>query len=243
MDAPAALRTADDTRKPHPGRRHRLVRAAALAAGVAIPVTAVAVVVRSESSPLVQLDISLVQAATDAVRGNDELRSALLAWQEAFVPRWVNLAVALVCLWAWRRHGLRTRALWAFVTLLVTWNLQLDIKLLVRRARPVIEDALTRAPGYSFPSGHATNTASAGLILVILVWPLLGTRGRWVLATLVTAAVLLTGLDRVLLGAHYPSDVVAGFVIGTAMVGASYVGFLGAHPPVPAAHVDRTAAS
>lgn len=242
MLAPDGLRTGEDAPKPHPGRRHRLLRAAALAAGVAIPVTALAAVVRSESSPVVQLDVSLVRAATDAVRGNDELRGALLAWQEAFVPRWVNLAVALVCLWAWRRHGLRTRALWAFVTLLVAWNLQLDIKLLVQRARPVVEDALTRAPGYSFPSGHATNTASAGLVLVILLWPLLRRRGRTVLVALVTAAVLLTGLDRVLLGAHYPSDVVAGFVIGAAMVGASYVGFLGAHPPVPAP-TDRREAS
>lgn len=242
MFASAPLRTGDDAPKPHPGRRHRLVRAAALAAGVAVPVTALAAVVRSESSPLVQLDISLVRAATDAVRGNDELHGALLVWQEAFVPRWVNLAVSLACLWAWRRRGMRTRALWAFVTLLVTWNLQLDIKLLVQRARPVVEDALTRAPGYSFPSGHATNTTSAGLILVVLLWPLLRTRGRAVLVTLVTAAVLITGLDRVLLGAHFPSDVVAGIAIGAAMVGASYVGFLGVHPPVPAP-VDRREAS
>lgn len=226
--------TPSSGRRPRTGWRHRLIRAAALAAGVGIPVTALAVVVRSQSSPVVHLDQTIVRAATDAVRGHDDLREALLTWQTVFLPKWVNLAVSLVCLWAWRRRGLRTRALWAFVTLMVTWNLQLDIKLLVRRARPVVEDALTRAPGYSFPSGHATNTASAGLVLVILVWPLLGRRGRAVLVAAVTTAVLATGADRVLLGAHFPSDVVAGIALGAAMTGASYLGFLGRHPAVPA---------
>lgn len=235
MALPATSSTVGTPADPRPSRRVRLLRAAALAAGVAIPVTALAVVVRSQSSPVVQFDQSMVRAATDAVRGNDALRGALVAWQTAFLPRTVNIVVSLVCLWVWRRHGLRTRALWAFVTLMVAWNLQLDIKLLVRRARPVVDDALTRAPGYSFPSGHATNTAAAGLVLVILVWPLLGRRGRTVLVTLVSAAVLITAADRVLLGAHFPSDVIAGVVLGTAMVGASYVGFLGAHPVAPAA--------
>ncbi len=214
-----------------PSRKRRLLRAAALAAAVGIPVTVLAAVVRSEASVVVRFDQEVVRAATDAVRDHDGLRQALLAWQAAFVPRWVNLAVSLVCLWVWRRHGLRTRALWAFVTLMVAWNLQLDIKLLVQRARPVVEDALTRAPGYSFPSGHATNTTAAGIVLVVLVWPLLGRRGRAALVTVVTAVVLVTGADRVLLGAHYPSDVVAGFALGAAMVGASYLGFLGRHHP------------
>ncbi len=230
----AAHDDAPEAPRPHPGWRHRLLRAAALAAAVGIPVTALAVVVRSQSSPVVHLDQTMVRAATDAVRGHDGLREALLAWQTAFLPKWVNIAVSGVCLWAWRRHGLRTRALWAFVTLMVTWNLQLDIKLLVQRARPVVEDALTRAPGYSFPSGHASNTSSAGLVLVILVWPLLARRGRIVLVTAVSAAVLLTAADRVLLGAHFPSDVVAGIALGAAMTGASYLGFLGRHPAVPA---------
>lgn len=218
---------------PRPGHRHRLLRAAALAGGVGVGVTVLAVIVRSEAGPVVDLDRAAVVAATDAVRGHDAFREALLAWQTAFLPRTVNIVVSLVCLWAWLRRSMKTRALWAFVTLMITWNLQLDIKLLVQRARPVVEDALTRAPGYSFPSGHASNTASAGLVLVILVWPLLGRRGRTVLVTLVSAAVLLTAADRVLLGAHYPSDVVAGVVLGGAMAGASWLGYLGLRPPVP----------
>src|SRR6478736_1047135 len=75
----------------------------------------------------------------------------------------------LVCLWVWRRHGLATRALWAFVTLMSAWVLQVGAKALVQRARPVVDDALEHAPGSSFPSGHATNTAAAALTLTLLV--------------------------------------------------------------------------
>jgi undecaprenyl-diphosphatase len=200
---------------------------------VIVPVAALAVLVQSQSAGVHELDEAAIRAATEVTRENPALYRALLVWQEAFQARWVNLAVTLVCLWAWRRHGLRTRALWAFVTLIVTWNLGLVAKHLVARARPVVEDALTLAPGYSFPSGHATNTTAAGLILTVLVWPLLGRRGRAALVALVAAAVVLTGLDRVFLGAHYPSDVVAGIALGGAMAGASFLGYVGWHPPVP----------
>lgn len=208
---------------------------------VGIPVAVLAVLVQSQASGVHQLDESAIRTATDITRDNPALYRALLIWQEAFQARWVNLAVSLVCLWAWQRHGLRTRALWAFVTLIVTWNLGLGAKYLVARTRPVVEDALTLAPGYSFPSGHATNTAAAGLILTVLVWPLLGRTGRGVVVALVSAAVVLTGLDRVFLGAHYPSDVVAGIALGGAMAGASFLGYVGWNPPVPG-RPERTAA-
>ena len=228
---------ADDTATPtsahHAGRRHRLLRAAALAAGVGLPVAALAVVVRSEVGPVVAFDRAAIRAATDVTRGNPALYDALIAWQIAFRAIWVNLVVGLVCLWVWRRHGLRTRAVWAFVALLVTWSFGNAIKYLVQRSRPVVEDALAHSPGYSFPSGHAMNTTAAGLILVILVWPLLGRTGRIVITSGAVAAVVLTGVDRVMLGAHYPSDVIAGIALGGAMAGASFLGYAGLHPSVP----------
>ena len=74
----------------------------------------------------------------------------------------------------------------------------------------MVEDAVAHAPGSSFPSGHATNTAAVALTVTLLVWPLLGPRGRVVVPVVAAACILLTGLDRVMLGVHYPSDVVAG---------------------------------
>jgi undecaprenyl-diphosphatase len=218
---------------------HRLLRAAGFAAGFGLPVAALAFVVRTEASPVVALDEAAIRAATDVTRENPALRTALLAWQEAFRGVWVNPVVGLVCLWAWRRHGLRTRAAWAAVTVLVAWGLAQVMKRVVARTRPVVDEAVEHASGFSFPSGHATNTAVAGLTVTLLVWPLLGPRGRVAVPAVASLLVVLTALDRVYLGVHYPSDVVAGVLAGTAMVGASYLGYVG-RTPAPATDPDPT---
>ncbi len=118
-------------------------------------------------------------------------------------------------------------AITLFLTIMAAWIIQLAAKGLVQRARPVVEDAVAHAPGSSFPSGHATNTAAVALTLTLLVWPLLGRRGRVVVPLVAAACVILTAVDRVMLGVHYPSDVVAGIALGTALAGASYLGYSG----------------
>jgi undecaprenyl-diphosphatase len=215
------------------GRRRALLRAAAFGVGVSVPVFVLAYLVRAEAPGLTQLDEKAIVAATGFTREHPTFQQALIVWQQVMQAKWVNLAGALLCVWVWRRHGLGTRALWAFTTLMVAWVLQLGAKGLVQRARPVVEDALEHAPGSSFPSGHATNTAAAALTLTLLVWPLLGRRGRVVVPVVAGTVTLLTAADRVLLGVHYPSDVVAGILLGTAMAGASYIGYQGwnAQPP------------
>jgi undecaprenyl-diphosphatase len=60
---------------------------------------------------------------------------------------------------------------------------------------------------HSFPSGHACGSAVAyGAIAAVT--------GSPVIAIVVTVLVLLIGISRIYLGAHYPSDVVAGWLIG-----------------------------
>ncbi|MGY4644682.1 phosphatase PAP2 family protein [Cellulomonas sp. URHB0016] len=219
---------------PTPSRKRALLRATAFGLGVSIPVFVLAYLVRAEAPGLTGFDEKAIVAATTFTREHPGFFRALVVWQEVFQARWVNLAGALLCVWVWRRHGLATRALWAFCTLMVAWVLQLGAKALVQRARPVVDDALEHAPGSSFPSGHATNTAAATLTLTLLVWPLLGRRGRVVVPVAAGTITLVTALDRVFLGVHYPSDVVAGILFGTAMAGASYIGYQGWSPQLPA---------
>ncbi|EYR63603.1 phosphoesterase PA-phosphatase [Actinotalea ferrariae CF5-4] len=233
-------------------RRRRLARATVLVLTAVLPVTALAVVVRSETSGVHRADVEAVRAATRLTSANPDLYRALLVWQEVFQARWVNLAAVVLCAGVVaragsragartpERRGLRGRALWALTTILVIWALANGLKVLVARARPALEDALTRAPGYSFPSGHAMNTAATGVVVVLLLWPLLGRRGRAAAVTLLTVAVVGTATDRVLLGAHYPSDVVAGVVLGAALAGASYLGYhgWGAVPVPPEEHAS-----
>ncbi|NTW41098.1 MAG: phosphatase PAP2 family protein [Cellulomonadaceae bacterium] len=211
-------------------RRRALVRAIGLGVVWTVPAAVLAYLVRAQVGPVVRWDADVVVAATDITRASPGLQRVLLVWQEAFRAPFVNLAVTVLCVWLWRRRGMTSRAAWGFVTLMLAWLLGNGLKELVGRARPVVQDAVDHAPGFSFPSGHALNTAAAGLVVALLVWPLLGRRGRSVTVVVVTLVVLLTGVDRVMLGAHFPSDVVAGLVLGTAMVGASYAGYRGWTP-------------
>ena len=84
------------------------------------------------------------------------------------------------------------------------------------RPRPDIEHAV-RVFTASFPSGHATLSAVTFLTLAALLTRVRARRG--VKLYFVSVAVLLTvltGLSRVYLGVHYPSDVLAGWCVGSA---------------------------
>lgn len=205
-------------------------RAVVFGVGFAVPVTALAYVARERVGSLIQVDDATIVAATDLTRAHPALLRVLVLWQEALRPIWVYLAGTGVCLWAWKRHGLRTRALWGFVTMMVAWNIALDLKYVVQRARPVVADPVSHAPGYSFPSGHAANSAAATTVVILLVWPLLGRTSRYAVLAGGVLVVAATAADRVLLGVHYPSDVVAGVLVGSGLALASYLGYLGWSP-------------
>ncbi len=105
-----------------------------------------------------------------------------------------------------------------FAVTLFAVTLAVDhVKDLIARPRP--DDPLVQAYGYSFPSGHAfSSTVSYGL-LAIVAWrsdlPLAYRR------LIVAAAVILVGLigcSRVALGVHYPTDAVAGWIGGVAVL-------------------------
>ena len=111
------------------------------------------------------------------------------------------------------------RAVWGAVTMLVGWNLGLLVKLAVQRARPVVADPVSHAPGYSFPSGHVFNVTFAftvtadGLAAAERAQP-----GRpAALVAGVAVVVVITCLDRVYLGVHFPSDTLAGIILALAL--------------------------
>ena len=217
-----------------PSRRQRLLRAVGFSLLFAVPVAALAFVVRVGVPAVLAADEAAVRAATSVTRSSGTLRSVLLVVQAAFLPLGVNAVVGLVCLWAWRRRGLGTRAVWAVITVAIGWALGNLVKQLVGRARPVVEDAVTHLPGYSFPSGHSTNTTVAAIALLVLLWPLWRRRGRAVATAVAVAGALVVGLDRVLLGVHFPSDVLGGYLLGGAVALGSALGYLGRGPAAPA---------
>jgi len=114
-------------------------------------------------------------------------------------------------------HGQRLQAGLLACAVLGGEVLDAVLKAEFHRSRPEFSDPLTSAAGFSFPSGHAMAAMTLGGAIVFLGWPRCRTlRQQVLLATITGAAVLLVGLSRVYLGAHYPSDVAAGYAAGAA---------------------------
>lgn len=213
-------------------RARRLSRAVVYAVVVAVPLGVLAFLVHDNFGPLVDLDQRIIVATTDVTRSHDWLRSLAETWEQISQPWVVYAVVGLpVCLFAWTRLHLRTRTLWALATMATGWVVAAALKLAVQRTRPTIEDPFATHAGYSFPSGHATNNAIVVTVVILLLWPVLGSTTRRVLPVVGGLWVVLVCVDRLLLGAHFLSDVIAGVLLGCGLCFASYAGYVGWSPP------------
>lgn len=125
----------------------------------------------------------------------------------------MTLIVALFLIWQRRWYEL------LIAVLAVPGGILLNVllKQLFQRARPVFDDPLFILDTYSFPSGHALNsTVFYGMLAALIFWNVIN--WRWRLAVLVVAGLMITlvAFTRVYLGAHYLSDVLAGILEGLA---------------------------
>lgn len=133
----------------------------------------------------------------------------------------VILAALLVAAWWRARSDPRPTpavaiALWATAGAVCALVIAQPVSHLVAEARPYaslhhVEVLVPRSNDYGFPSDHAT---LAGAVIAGL-W--LTRRDRW-LAVLATIVGLFLAFARVYVGAHYPGDVIAGLVLGAAVV-------------------------
>lgn len=142
----------------------------------------------------------------EAVRDTTALGGVLL--------RHVIAIAAIVALLFLR---LRKEAVLLAATIISGWLVNSLIKLTVGRPRPEIVPHLTEAGGMSFPSGHSFNSAVV-FIAIALAFAAMSPR-QSVRLTLIGSAVVLTmlvAISRVWLGVHFPSDVAAGWLGGTA---------------------------
>lgn len=82
------------------------------------------------------------------------------------------------------------------------------------RERPSINPDID-AIGYSFPSGHSMGSLIFyGFVIYLIGRTLLSKGLKWMIAGVTSILVLCIGLSRIYLGAHFPSDVISGFLAG-----------------------------
>ena len=115
----------------------------------------------------------------------------------------VHVLASLVALWAFVAKGLRLPRGLGVRDAHGRLVPRVRPRLVVQRARPVVDDPVPHAPGYSFPSGHATNIAVVTSVLVFLLWPLLSSATRKAAVATAVAVAVVVGLDRIFLGVHF----------------------------------------
>jgi YegS/Rv2252/BmrU family lipid kinase len=209
-----------DLRRAEPTRRARYYWAMVVPAIIWV---ALAVLVGTENSALQELDDRVASWGFDLGTGSAALDS-FATWYAAASSNWSVGAILLVvaAYVGWRRE--RRVAAWIVLSGVVAIVGNALVKLAFRRPRPVWDEPIYEIGGFSFPSGHA---AGAGLlstvaILLTIVLTHRGLRRRLLIAFWVLLG-LSIGADRIVLGVHYLSDVIAGLCLGMAVTIAVWV--------------------
>jgi undecaprenyl-diphosphatase len=126
-------------------------------------------------------------------------------------PTVLVTAGVILASWLWFR-GRGRFALSLLLVILVGRGLSEVQKYWIARARPDFEPHLVAVKTPSFPSGHATSSMIFFLTLALA----LGPKGLWRRIAVAGAILfsLLIGTSRVMLGVHWPSDVIGGWSFG-----------------------------
>jgi undecaprenyl-diphosphatase len=112
-------------------------------------------------------------------------------------------------------HGQWRSGLFVTIASLGGWFLNSALKQAFQRPRPTIVPHLRDVMTMSFPSGHALISAVVYLTLGTLLMRIAKSHfAKLYCMTLAMLVTVLIGVSRVYLGVHYPTDVLAGWLIG-----------------------------
>lgn len=193
---------------------------AALPVGVVAAATyaLVLILVVLRVGPILRLDRHVVVSAHQAARASHALLLGAQVLVNLGSPVVVGVVVVAVAAIAARRRLWRI-AIYVVAVRAASLTLTTSSKLLIHRQRPHFADPIAHGDGFSFPSGHASGAAGTylSLLLIASAMGLVHTarqRAAAYLAVAVAAAVVAA--CRVLLGVHFPTDVVGGVAAGAA---------------------------
>jgi undecaprenyl-diphosphatase len=208
-------------RRLDPGQRYglRLTLIGAAIVLVAVPFSTLLFQVLAKG-PLVRLDSRIANRLNGAVAPHPLLVDLLQGISWLGRPPVLYAVTALAVLHVARRR--QRRLVWfLLVTPLGGGIVDTLVKAAVHRPRPVVDHPVATALGKSFPSGHAMSSLVTYGALVLVFLPVVPRAARHAVLAVATLLVVAIGTSRLLLGVHFLSDVVGGWVLGLAwLVGA-----------------------
>ncbi len=141
---------------------------------------------------------------------------SVISWSGNTLPRVITALLGIIIFLLFRRWK---EAFFISGVLLSGFLFSTLIKLWVARPRPEIVPHLDYVKTASFPSGHALNSTLFYLTMVVVIAPLLSKKSyRRVLYIGAIALSLATGISRLALGVHWPTDVIGGWIIAACWV-------------------------
>ncbi len=134
----------------------------------------------------------------------------------------VTLAI-LGAIGAWGAQASNSSLVMASIIGIIGILVNSVLKLSFSRERPRTDYANNMLiDTFSFPSGHSAGSLIAYGLLTYLAWLFLPFGFALTLSIVSILLTLLIGISRAYLGAHYPSDVLGGWLIGTVTLLAIY---------------------
>ena len=122
-------------------------------------------------------------------------------------------------------HRKRRQALVFGLTMAATFASSELLKQAYNRPRPDLVPHASYVYSASFPSGHSTLSAATYLTLATVIASLEPQRATKVLIYVLAVLVVMgVGFSRIYLGVHWPSDVLAGWALGSAWAFVAWIG-------------------
>ena len=130
-----------------------------------------------------------------------------ISWIGGGIQRYIIVALLTAALWRWWGWG---AGLAMGLTTLVSAFTSEILKSYFGRIRPDLVPHLDTINNAAYPSGHANNAAVVYILFIMLV-----PQARHPMWQAVAAMLILTtGLSRIMLGVHWPTDVIGGWMLG-----------------------------
>lgn len=131
----------------------------------------------------------------------------------------VRILAVTVLLAMWRLYRGDRAAAISLAVVPMGQLLNLVLKQIFQRPRPLVPEPLVHLATYSFPSGHAVaSTVFYGAVCILVLQRVRSPAWRVTAVAGAATMVLLVAFSRVYLGAHYLTDVLAGMAVGVACV-------------------------